>query len=167
MGELESAVVERLFERYAFQVELRCRRLLRHPEEARDAAQEVFVRLLTHGGDFRGEAEWMTWLYRVATNLCLNRIRNATRRDEIWAETVDAIVQEPTTPEETVLNRRALQSVFSEVDEATQQIAVLYFLDGLSQQEVGEVLGLSRVTVNKRLMKFRAQTNARRDEVVG
>ncbi len=167
MGSLDATLVEALFERYAFQVERRCHRLLRQPEEARDVAQEVFVRLITHGGDFRGEAEWMTWLYRVATNLCLNRIRNAARRDQAWSDELARAFEAPPMPDVRVQHRDTLATLFSEVDEATQQIAVLYYHDGLTQQEVGDVMGLSRVTVNKRLKQLERVTRTRDVEAAG
>ena len=154
----DPALVEDLFDRHAARVQRHCRRLLRNPEEARDAAQEVFLRLMLHGQDFRGHAQWTTWLYRIATNLCLDRLRSASRRDASWAEALVASTGETPSPEAAALSRRALDALLSEADDCTRRIVVLHFLEGLSQQEVADAMGLSRVTVNKRLMRLRGRS---------
>ena len=57
----------------------RCLRLLGNPESARDATQEVFVRMLRHSEKLDSDRECLPWLYRVATNYCLNQIRDSKR----------------------------------------------------------------------------------------
>src|SRR5260370_37301217 len=52
-----------------------CERMLGDAEEARDAAQEVFLKAYRKAGDFRPQGQVYTWLYRIATNLCLNKLR--------------------------------------------------------------------------------------------
>jgi RNA polymerase sigma-70 factor (ECF subfamily) len=158
--ELERAVVEDLYRRYWFQVEARCRRILAGPE-ALDAAQEVFVRLITSGGEFRAESEWMTWLYRVATNICLNRIRDQQRRGARWqADALAATAGSEVDLERLFANRERLIEVLGRFDQKTQQIAIHYFLDEMTQDEIGEVLSLSRVSVNKRLQRFRKEVES-------
>jgi RNA polymerase sigma-70 factor, ECF subfamily len=155
---LDRAQVEDLYRRYWFQVQQRCLRILAAPDQANDAAQEVFVRLISHGGDFRGEAEWMTWLYRVATNTCLNRVRDQRRRSALLQRETQGR-QEPRHPgpERAAIEREALLRVLDHFDTKTQEIAIGYFLDELDQEEIGQLLSLSRVSVNKRLQKFRAR----------
>ena len=69
-----------LFERYGAVVFRRCRKLLGTDERAHDAVQDVFVKVLEHGHAFRGDSEPLTWLYRVATTHCLQRLRDERRR---------------------------------------------------------------------------------------
>ncbi|MBI5546591.1 MAG: sigma-70 family RNA polymerase sigma factor [Deltaproteobacteria bacterium] len=153
--DVDKSVVEDLFRRYGAQVEARCRRILGNPSDATDAAQEVFVRLLDRGDGFRGEAEWMTWLYRVATNICLNRLRSGARRSETWQAQARGDEETQSSTEEQTLLRKTLFKLLERFDEKTQAIAVHYFLDEMNQEEIGAVIGMSRVSVNKRLMKFR------------
>src|SRR5262249_52910848 len=49
-----------------------CVRMLWHPEDARDASQEILIRVMTHLGDFRGDSAFSTWVYRLATNYLLD-----------------------------------------------------------------------------------------------
>ena len=71
--------VDELYRRYGPMVIRRCRRILWDEEEARDAAQDVFVQLLMKQKHLRDDAP-SSLLYRMATNLCLNRIRDDRRR---------------------------------------------------------------------------------------
>jgi RNA polymerase sigma-70 factor (ECF subfamily) len=131
-------------------------RILADEDQASDVAQEVFVKLLTKGGNFRREAEWMTWLYRVATNLCLNRIRNTGRRGTAWLKEVRRTFgQNDPGPEKPLLQRELIIALLNEFDKKTQQIVVYYYLDEIHQEEIGRLMGISRVSVNKRLQNFR------------
>lgn len=160
---LERSVVEELYRRYGFQVERRCRRILGERTEAADAAQEVFVRVLIKGVDFRGAAEWMTWLYRVATNVCLNRLRDRRTRAALLEQTAGAL--ESATPmgrdPASGSDRRFLVELLGELDETTQAIVLYHLVDDMSQGEIAVLVGLSRVTVNKRIMRFRALAEQR------
>ena len=71
--------VEQLYRQYGPMVIRRCRQLLRDEDQALDAAQDVFVRLLERRMRLRDDYP-SSLLYRMATNLCLNRIRDAKRR---------------------------------------------------------------------------------------
>jgi len=169
MPPLDRSLVEALYRQYGFQVERRCRRILGNSDEATDAAQEVFIRLLTKGAEFRGAAEWMTWLYRVATNVCLNRLRDDKNRAALLDRNADEIrPSSPPPPDaERHTDRRFVLALLQNLDETTQEIVLYHLIDEMSQGEIAELVGLSRVTVNKRLMKFRAhaEEQARRRSV--
>lgn len=150
------AQARELFERYAGQVLARCRQLLKDPSDAQDACQEVFLRLLRSGGDFRQECEWMTWLYRVATNVCLTRLRDEGRRGATWQLQLQATLPgNAPSPERRVLDGALLRQVLEGRDEIDQRIALYHFHDGLSQGEIAELVELSRATVNKRIGALR------------
>jgi len=165
---LERSTVEALYRKYGFQVESRCRRILGDADEAADAAQEVFVTLMTKGGGFRGDATWMTWLYRVATNVCLNRLRDSGARRQLLDINAECVKPRPATDPGAFQYRDALRALLGAVDRKTQEIAVYYFLDEMSQTDIGKLMGMSRVSVNKRLAKLRAraQKKLRRLEAV-
>lgn len=163
MEPLDRSIVEDLYRRYGFQVERRCRRLLRNPEDALDASQEVFVRALSHGGSFRGAAEWMTWLYRVATNVCLNRLRDHRTRQALLSTHAHAAIEwaAPGPDGDARIDYRVLLEMLTELDDTTREIVVYHVIDEMPQREISSLVGLSRVTVNKRIMRFRAQCEER------
>ena len=156
-GFVDSDLVETLYRRYWVQVERRCLRMLHNPEEATDAAQEVFVQLIRRGAGFRGYSEWMTWLYRVATNVSLNRLRSRRRRETPIKSPERRFAQQMDAPEDAMAARDAIVSIMPHFDDATLRAVLLYYVDELSQSEIAEILCVSRIAVNRRLARFRAR----------
>jgi len=127
----------------------RCLRLLRDPEAARDATQEVFRKALSSPGKLADPATALPFIYRVATNHCLNERRNAGRRGETELVDLDLAAILPDFPQ-----RRLVQRVLSRFDSRTQSIAVGVLVDGMEHEEVADVLGISRKTVSRKLARF-------------
>lgn len=132
---------------------------------ARDLLQEVFVQVVEKKGRFRGEASPMTWIYRITTNLSLNRLRDGRRRDEL--------LRENEAPPEAVRPvaeaRLTLAAILRQVPEELRAIAVYHHVDRMSHAEIAAILGVSRRTVGNRLQEFhrRAQAAAGTMEVAG
>jgi RNA polymerase sigma-70 factor (ECF subfamily) len=133
----------------------RCRRLLRDEDEALDACQDVFVRVIEYRA--RLEARYpSSLLYRIATNVCLNRLRDSrreplTRDDAILAEIARA--EEPGGASDA---RLLLARLFGRHPESTRTMAVLHYVDGLTLEEVAAETDMSVSGVRKRLRALRA-----------
>jgi RNA polymerase sigma-70 factor (ECF subfamily) len=130
----------------------RCLRLLRDGDAAADATQEVFVQLVRNMKALEDRATVLPWIYRVATNHCLNALRDARRRGTNAREE---------DPPEVVIGgadglpgRQLAQRVLSHFDTETQAIAVGVLVDGMGHEEVAGVLGISRRTVHRKLANF-------------
>ena len=144
----------RLYREYGPAVYRRCLRLLGDRAAAEDATQEVFVRLVRDMDRLQERETVLPWIYRVATNHCLNVRRDARRRGE---EAVDgdleldpgAAGQPASYPE-----RQLAQAVLSRFDAETQAVAVGVFVDGMEHEEVARALGISRRTVHRKLGRF-------------
>ncbi len=158
-----AGTVEDLYQRYAAAVFGRCRYLLKETEAARDATQEVFVKALRALPEFRAAASPVTWLLRIATYHCLNDLRagRAAWREELARMRV-ASQATPFVPEQRELIRALLGTVSPDV----QEMAVLYYVDELSQEEVAQVTGHSVPTVRKRLREFLARARGALSEVL-
>ncbi len=144
--------IEDLYRKYATMVVRRARTLLGDEQSANDAMQEVFVRALRAGASFRGEASPVTWLYRVTTNYCLNQIRDTARRRELLERQGPATDAGPDRAQE---DRFAVARLLETLRDDLQEIAVYYFIDQMNQDEIAEILGVSRRTVGNRLQEFR------------
>jgi RNA polymerase sigma-70 factor, ECF subfamily len=142
-----------LYQRYGPAVYRRCLGLLRDKEAARDATQEVFGRLLRDTERLSGRDDVLPWIWRVATNHCLNERRNARRRgeDELMP---DLPLSDTMQGEDRLEGRQLAQQVLSRFDPETQAVAVGVLVDGMEHQEVADVLGISRRTVLRRLDRF-------------
>lgn len=145
-----SASIRALYVGYRGPVLRRARYLLGHKEEAEDATQEVFMRLIDGGERLLLHPEPMAWLLRVTTNLCLNRLRDQKRRNSL-------LTQKPQTNEEYRPNaetRTAVLELLAGVPADLQRIAVHYHADGMTCDEIAPLFGVSRRTIGNRLMAF-------------
>jgi RNA polymerase sigma-70 factor (ECF subfamily) len=146
--------VEALSRRYGPMVLRRCRQLLRHEDEAMDACQDVFVRLVEHRR--RLDARYpSSLLYRMATNVCLNRIRDRQRQPETADEERLYHIACAETPGAGSEARVVLDRLFGRHPASSRTIAVLHYLDGLTLEQVADETGLSVSGVRKRLRKLR------------
>ena len=127
----------------------RCLRLLRDTEAARDATQEVFRKALSSPEKLADPDTALPFIYRIATNHCLNERRNAGRRGETELDDLDVASDHPDFPQ-----RRLVQRVLSRFDSKTQSIAVGVLVDGMEHEEVASALGISRKTVSRKLARF-------------
>ncbi len=150
----EALDVEALSLRYGAMVLRRCRRLLRDENEALDACQDVFVRLLVHRTRLDG-AYPSSLLFRIATNVCLNRIRDRARRPESPGDELLATIASAESSEDLGDARMLLDWLFGRQPESSRTIAVLHYVDGLTLEEVAGQTGMSVSGVRKRLRKLR------------
>lgn len=147
---VEGEELRALFARHAPAVHRRATALLRDESEAWDVVQEVFKKLAESPSAFRREAQPMTWLYRVTTNLCLNALRS--RRVRAAPPPPPEQGYEPASADA----RDLLVALMERLEDRALQIATLHFFDGLTQEEIVPIVGLSRKTVGLELQKVRA-----------
>lgn len=155
--------IDALYRRYGPLVLRRVRRFFPDDEEAVEVLQEIFLRVITHSADFRGDASPATWLYQIATRHCLGRLRDTTRRRTLmedrgeisWAPTVTRPVQEHVA---------LVDSLWRTLDPQLVEIGVYYHLDGMTHAEIAELLGVSRRTVGNRLDELAARAKATEGE---
>jgi RNA polymerase sigma-70 factor (ECF subfamily) len=147
-----------LYALYGPAVYRRCLRLLRDEEAARDATQDVFVKLVREMNRLEDRENAMGWLYTVATRHCLNVLRDRKRRGE--RDPIDDLeLAAPESPS-GLPGRVLARAVLARFDEGTQAVAVGVLVDGMEQEELASALGVSRKTVQRRLERFleRART---------
>lgn len=147
--------VEETYRRFGPMVLRRCRQLLKDEQLALDTMHDVFVQLLVHQRRLDDRA-MSSLLYRIATNLSLNKIRSKSRRPESPSSELLARIAEATSEEDAAHARTLLDRVFGREPVSTRTIAVLHLHDGLTLKEVAEVVGLSVSGVRKRLRKLKA-----------
>ena len=141
-------------------------RMVGDREEAADLAQEAFLKAWQGLRTFQGESSFSTWVYRLATNVCIDHLRRRQRRREVenpvslddedsgWAEPVD-LSQDPHRQLEAAERSRALERGLQQLSEPQRQILVMRELSGLSYQEIGAALELDLGTVKSRLARSR------------
>jgi RNA polymerase sigma-70 factor (ECF subfamily) len=143
--------LEELYARHSRSVYRRARMLLRDDEAARDLTQEVFMRLMRAPGKVPAQPTVTAWLHCVTTNLCLNQLRDRTRHNVLLATTYRSEGVVASQPE----TRITVMEILARIPEDLQEVAVYFFLDELTYDEIAELLGVSRRTVGKLLSDFR------------
>lgn len=142
-------------------------RMTANQEDAQDLAQEAFLRAWRTLPSFQGESSFATWLYRLASNLCIDFLRREKRRKSVASITSldDEESNAPTeVPDhrfrpETELERKELRSAVGQallkLSDEHRQVLVLRELDGLSYSEIAERLELEEGTVKSRISRAR------------
>jgi RNA polymerase sigma-70 factor (ECF subfamily) len=141
---------------YGPMVVRRCRKLLGDDSSARDAMHDVFVQVLSRKGDLADEAP-SSLLFRIATNVCLNRLRSRRRRPEDGDPELLVEIAEQTDPAARSAARAALDRLFRHEPDDTALIAVLHLHDRMTLEEVAAEVGMSVSGVRKRLAKLRTK----------
>ena len=157
------AALIRLYEKRVFAL---TRRLCANPEDAQEAAQEAFLAVWQGLPFFRGESSFSTWLYRLASNACVDLLRRENRHknaagpsfnDE--AAAVD-LPDETAHPHDTLERKELREQIEAGLQSLTpdhRQILILREMHQLSYDEIGNVLNLDVGTVKSRINRARKQ----------
>ena len=133
----------------------RCRFLLRDEDLAVDAMHDVFVNVLRGTHRLRPEGS-ASLLHRIATNVCLNRLRSARRHPLDADEELLHRIAGMDDLEGRTLAESALSAVFGKLPESTRTLAVLHLVDGMTLEETAGEVGMSVSGVRKRLRALKA-----------
>ena len=139
----------------------RARRMLGDEADALEVVHDVFVSLLQDPMQYGGKSSFATFLYRAVTNACLNRIRNRRTRERLDASHPPPTAAAPLDAEQQLV----LHSVLRELPDDVAQVAIYYYMDALTQDEIAQIIGCSRRQVGKILDRL-ARHPARKDLAV-
>jgi RNA polymerase sigma-70 factor (ECF subfamily) len=159
----DSAInIEEYYLRYGPMVLRRCRQLLGDEEKARDAAQEVFAKLLISRKQLKNRYP-SSLLFRISTNTCLTMIRD--QRNRLLLNSEDALenIAAYDESEKKMMLRDLLKKIFQKVKSSTREMAVMHFVDGMTLQEVAAEIGLSISGVRRRIREFLSRAKTKRE----
>jgi RNA polymerase sigma-70 factor, ECF subfamily len=121
---------------------------------ANDVTQQIFLKLMTNIGQFRGDSAFTTWLYRLVVNACTDEHRKR-KRFLPFGQSVAVSKVEERKPQETKYARReigeSVQAAISELKPKLRMPILLRYVEELSYEEIANVLGCSKGTVASRL----------------
>jgi RNA polymerase sigma-70 factor (ECF subfamily) len=146
--------IESFYISYGPMVLRRCRRMLKNEQSAYDAMHEVFLKVVSNQNRLTDEYP-SALLYRMATNVCLNRIRN--EKKHTLNEYLN-ILQNTSFFENQELEtstRNLLEYILGKEEETPRKIAVMYFVNGMTIKEIAATMRLSISGVHKNLDKIR------------
>ncbi|MBM7686418.1 RNA polymerase sigma factor [Defluviitalea raffinosedens] len=144
-------------------------RMFHNEEDAKDLSQEIFIKVFENIGKFKGNSSFSTWLYRIATNTCIDELR---RRKGKETYSIDAEVETDEgnmkreysdlkpNPEEMAINKEVsiqIQNAMDHLSEEHKTAIILRDLQGLEYNEISEILECSLGTVKSRISRARRQ----------
>lgn len=160
----DASAFEEVYREYAQMVFNLCLRMVGNREEAEDLAQDVFLRIHRHLGRFSGRSALKTWIYRVTINYCrskLSRKRWFTRTLKEEDEEGGVQLEDPArSPESETLahdDARTVMKALLQVKPKFREAVVLRDLEGMSYDEIAEVLKVRIGTVRSRIARGRDQ----------
>ncbi len=157
-------------------------RMVGNEEEAKDLAQDVFVQIFKAIGSFRGDSKFSTWLYRIAVNLCKNRVkylrvRHANEQDELDSVNEKSLGDARPAggaglgrPDEQMAGKqveRIVQVAIQELEPSFRECLVLRDVEELSYEEIGQITGLPAGTVKSRIHRARAMLREKVERELG
>lgn len=151
----DRAAMGELYEAHARRVYTVVRRLVGDEHLAEDLSHEAWVRAFEKLHLFRGDSAFGTWIYRLATNVALNRLRRSSKRDRVEASAdLPRVVN---APDDLVVNRRVLSVALDRLPPGYRKVLVLHDIEGWTHEEIAESLNCSAGTSKSQLHKARAR----------
>jgi RNA polymerase sigma-70 factor (ECF subfamily) len=137
-------------------------RLVKDENEALDLTQETFVRAWTALPNFRGQSQFRTWLYRITTNLCYNRLPDLRRSlndlgDEVMEDIPESISDNPASKFESSETRIHLYKAIDDLDDHYKLLITLRYQNELSYEEIASTLNLPLGTVKTGIFRAKEQ----------
>lgn len=156
--------------KYQYKVQALVGRFVRDPHEAQDVSQEAFIKAYRALGKFRGDSQFYTWLYRIAVNTAKNHLVSRNRRppandveieDAEFHAGSDAL-RENDTPDGELFRGELETVVFNTLDSLPEDLKSAISLrefEGMSYEEIAEVMGCPVGTVRSRIFRAREAIN--------
>ena len=169
------AAFEQLFDCYQRKVLLTSWRILGNREDARDAAQEVFLRVYKYLDRFQSDQDFAAWLYRIIVNVCRDHARKRGRRNQFTSyETEQRLgsfdsVASADDVEASLLRSQQQAMIAEALDSLSvkeRAAIVLRDLEGLTTEEVARALGSSQTTVRSQISTARAKIKTFKDRAL-
>lgn len=145
-----------------------CYRMLNNSEDASEQAQETFIKVYKNIKKFKGNCSFSTWIYRIATNVCLDYLRKNKNKKDISLEqntfedikVKDRLISNNLGPEKVAeinAQRRAINQALSQMNEKNRLIILLRDFNGFSYEEIANILQSPVGTVKSRISRARAE----------
>ena len=157
--------IEELVLKYQDKIYNLCRHMLQDPSNAEDAAQDTFVKAFRNLKKFTPEASFYTWLYRIAVNTCLDHRKKpwfaslfkSTLEGETYLVEQMSDMPSPDRLYESKQTGLALQKSLKLLSPKLRAVIILKDIEGLSYEEISEVLDTSIGTVKSRISRAREE----------
>ncbi len=150
------------FQPYVFSLALR---FLCNEEDAKDVTQESFVRVWKHVKKYNSKSKFTTWLYKIVSNLCFDRLKTNARRQNVFSQSALSMIQEKTDDsnlEQDTVNSELIETIKNLARELTPRQRMVFVLSELQEldiEEIAKILSISTGSAKSNL--YYARKNIR------
>ena len=132
-------------------------RVVGHPDRARDVVQDAFIQAIENISRFDGKSQFFTWLYRIAFNRAMSRLRK--QKSEVWLEVArenagdETMADAQDQPEDRILRSELVEEVHQALEQLSAEhraVIVLREIEGCEYEQMAEILEISLGTVPRK-----------------
>ncbi len=160
-----------LVDRYKDLVFTLALRMIKHREEAEEVSQDTFIKVFRSLNRFKGDSKFSTWIYRVAYNTCLDRLKKHKREQQVVA--IDEYTEHQVKTIDNALDamekderKQAIQNCLQLLPSDDSALLTLFYFEELSLEEIADIVGLTANNVKVKLFRSRKKlTSILRDRL--
>jgi RNA polymerase sigma-70 factor (ECF subfamily) len=147
--------IKNIYERYASMVHWRCRSFLKSEDEAWDATQETFMKLMTALPSITKKESIHSWLLSTSTNYCISMLRK--KKQFSFDEEMHSSEGRSLPQENRVLLNEIFKHFFKKYDQKVQEVIIYTYFDGYKQEEIAKITGMGESTIRRHLTRFKRE----------
>lgn len=160
-----------LYRRYAGKVFAKCISMLADEGQARDATQDIFIKVLLNLAKFTEQSSFSTWVYSITYNYCIDMIRKKKKMPLLFTEDLGKISREtdPEVPDSVLLEMKQerLEKVIDRLPPGDKAILMMKYIDDMQIKEIGDVLGKTESAIKMQIMRAKQRSQAIYNELYG
>jgi RNA polymerase sigma-70 factor (ECF subfamily) len=171
LQEQDARYFSQLYRRYAGRVFAKCISMLADHGMARDATQDVFIKILLNLSKFTEQSSFSTWVYSVTYNYCIDLIRKKKKNILIFTEDIGRVstASEVEIPDSVILEMETnrLEKVMDNLPVGDKAILDMKYTEDMSIKEIGEVLGKTESAIKMQIMRAKIRAQGIYEEMYG
>ncbi len=146
-----------LYRKYSGKVYGKCISILKNDDEAKDAVQDIFVKIMLNLGNFGEKSQFSTWIYSITYNFCIDNIRKRKKDKTLFSEDIERApdVAEDEVPDEYLLEMdvKYLKRVLEELPTGDRMIILMKYQDDMSIKEIAEMIDKTESAVKMKIKR--------------
>jgi len=160
-----------LYERYSRKIYAKCISLLKNEAQAKDATQEIFLKVFLNLSRFGEKSRFSTWVYSITYNYCIDSLRRRKKKMALFS---DEMENAPDLAEEEVSDKILLEmeigklkAVMEEIPPGDKAILLMKYQDGMSIREIAGILDKTESAVKMKIKRAKAKAQRVKQELFG
>ncbi len=146
-----------LYNRYAAKVFGKCFSILKDYDEAKDAVQEIFIKIMTNLASFGERAQFSTWIYSITYNFCIDIIRKKKKEKTLFTDDIERVpdVAADEVPDEFLMAMEVkhLKTVLEMLPSGDKMILLMKYQDDMSIRDISEVLKKTESAIKMKIKR--------------